>query len=308
VSQHPLPPKRCPPLDAGRRPRACASRLSAFRAVQPRRAFIGFTLVELLVVIAIIAVLTGLLLSSVSRAKAKGQGLVCQSNQRQLHLAWTLYSGDNGDRLVYNLGGDAAKKTILTNISYNWVNNVMDWELTPDNTNLALIQNAKLGPYAGRSVEVFRCPSDFVLSDLQRQAGWSRRTRSVSMNAMVGHVGGASRGGTNLNNPDYRQFLRLGEFPDPSRIFVFIDEHPDSISDGYFLNRENDREWLHLPASYHNDSANLSFADGHGESHRWRMADTRPPSKPDAAFLPMPVPDATRVDFDWLMEHTSVER
>ncbi len=43
------------------------------------------------------------------------------------------------------------------------------------------------------------------------------------------------KGPVNTNNPGYRQFLHLGDVPEPSRIFALIEEHPDSINDGYFL-------------------------------------------------------------------------
>ena len=57
------------------------------------------------------------------------------------------------------------------------------------------------------------------------------------MNASVGDAGEISQYGVNTNNPDYVQFFRLTSMPAPARIFVFLDEHPDSISDGYFVNR-----------------------------------------------------------------------
>ena len=127
------------------------------------------------------------------------------------------------------------------------------------------------------------------------------------MNAMVGDAGEFTSGGVNTNNPSYRQFFKLAQVPDPSRIFVFIEEHPDSIGDGYFLNNPEVLEWHNLPASYHGGAANLSFADGHVESHRWLFGSTKPPPRPDAAGLPLPIPPGERADFDWLMERTSLE-
>ena len=83
-----------------------------------------------------------------------------------------------------------------------------------------------------------------------------------------------SAGGVNTNNPNYTQFFKTTQIPHPAEIFVFLDEHPDSIDDGYFLNKDAEVtygdhsysgsfEWHDLPASYHNNSAAFSFADGH---------------------------------------------
>ena len=127
------------------------------------------------------------------------------------------------------------------------------------------------------------------------------------MNAMVGNAGQFLAEGANVNNPDYQQFLKLGQIPQPSRIFVLTEEHPDSINDAYFLNRPDSMQWVDLPASYHNGAANLAFADGHVESHRWRFASTKPGAHPDTAHLPRYVPAAERADFEWLMERTTID-
>ena len=113
-------------------------------------------------------------------------------------------------------------------------------------------------------------------------------------------------GGVNTNNPGYRQFFRMSEVPDPSRIFAFVEEHPDSINDGYFVNRFDYYEWFHLPASYHNGGANFAFADGHSEFRSWRRASTMPPARPDAAGLPFDLLDSELDDFNWVLSRTSV--
>ena len=127
------------------------------------------------------------------------------------------------------------------------------------------------------------------------------------MNAMVGDAGENSLYGTNVFNPEYKQFKKSTEITRPSDIFVFLDEHPDSINDGYFLNRLEELEWIDLPASYHNGAANFTFADGHAEVHRWLNSATKPPARPDAAALPMPVDPAQRADFVWVTRRTSTE-
>jgi len=281
---------------------ACLSRPSG-RAL--RRAF---TLIELLVVVAIIAILASLLLPALGRAKAKAQGTLCLSNTRQLGLAWVLYADDNNGRLAYNLGGDVKIRGVAPATYLNWVNNVLNWELKPDNTNVTTIKEASLGAYASKAANVYRCPSDNVLSGIQRSAGWSQRVRSYSMNAMIGDAGDLSMTGVNRNNPDYVQFFNMSSIPGPAKIFVFLDEHPDSINDGYFINKAYSWEWTDLPASYHNGAATFSFADGHSETHRWRLSSTQPPSQPDGAPLPMKLPKSEWADFDWVSDRMSVDR
>jgi prepilin-type processing-associated H-X9-DG protein len=125
------------------------------------------------------------------------------------------------------------------------------------------------------------------------------------MNASVGNAGYITKSGVNTNNPNFVQFFKLTSIPVPARIFVFLDEHPDSISDGYFVNRSSYPEWIRLPASWHNGAATFSFADGHAEIHSWKCPSTKPPSAPDASGLPIDVSDDP-LDFNWIIAHMSV--
>ena len=267
----------------------------------------GFTLIELLTVIAVIAILASLLLPALAGAKSKGHAISCLSNERQLTLACMLYVGDFNDALPYNLGAAEIKQLEAKNQFWNWTTPVMSWETNTDNTNSLLLTEGGLGPYSSRSTRIYRCPVDSVISDIQAEKGWTARVRSISMNAMVGNPGQFLDAGSNTNNPDYVQFLKLGQIPQPSQIFVLTEEHPDSINDGYFLNKPDSREWIDLPASYHNGAANLAFADGHLESHTWRFASTKPPSHPEAAHLPFSPPPGERGDYYWLMARTTIE-
>ena len=267
----------------------------------------SFTLIELLTVIAVIAILASLLLPVLAAAKSKGYAISCLNNERQLMLASLVYAGDFSDALPYNLGAAEIKKMEAENQFWNWSSPVMSWELDADNTNTVMVTQGGIGPYASSTSRVYRCPADSVVSDLQAQAGWTARVRSISMNAMVGNAGQFISAGANVNNPNYRQFLKLGEIPQPAQIFVLTEEHPDSINDGYFLNQPDSMRWLDLPASYHNGAANLAFADGHLETHQWRFASTKPPARPDAAHLPFSVPAAEQADYEWLMDRTTID-
>jgi prepilin-type N-terminal cleavage/methylation domain-containing protein/prepilin-type processing-associated H-X9-DG protein len=271
------------------------------------RQIAAFTLIELLVVIAIIAILAGMLLPALSRAKSKAQCIACLNNTRQLGLAWVLYADDHSGRLAYNVGGDAKTRTPAPHTPLNWVNNVMTWGLDDDNTNVAAIKSSALGSYAGNH-GIYHCPADNALSDDQRRAGWTARIRSYSMNAMIGDAGDFSQNGSNRNNPAYVQFFNSTAIPEPVKIFVFLDEHPDSINDGYFVNRAYSTNWYDLPGSYHNGGATFSFADGHCETHVWKFALTKPPPRQDAIHWPLTFAPNQSADHDWVIEHMSIER
>jgi prepilin-type N-terminal cleavage/methylation domain-containing protein/prepilin-type processing-associated H-X9-DG protein len=251
----------------------------------------AFTLIELLVVIAIIAILAAMLLPVLSRAKVSAQSTMCSNHVRQLSVGWTLYADDFNDRLVLN-----HNKAQTTAERQSWVNNIEDWGNTPDNTNIDLILSGKLSPYVNKSTAIYKCPSDLT------PAANGPRIRSVSLNSLVGDPGQA----LDQFNPNYVQFFKTASIVQPARIFTFLEEHPDTLNDGFFVESFDEVRWNNLPASFHNGAANINFADGHTESHRWQVADTRRPPVPGASgggFVPVPT-----TDWDWLKERASVRK
>ncbi len=302
-----------------------AGSLSAhqFRGVKTSRSFPkAFTLIELLVVIAIIAILAALLLPALASAKAKAHGIACLNNLRQIQLAWILYAEGN-DGAVPAAEDDQSSKNQVgsrpgTMGTAAWVSGWLNFSANNrENTNVLLLihpQHARLAPYQS-SPGVYKCPADKSTVTVDGRS--HRRVRSVSMNQALGgrpwHAqGGFPKTGFWLPAPPYRTFQKLAGMnnPEPSRLFVLIDEHPDSINGGGFAVRMVESDRMHeariidYPASHHNGSGTLSFADGHSEFRKWIDSRTTPPVRYNNQ-LQLNKNCRDNPDMLWLAERTS---
>ena len=254
----------------------------------------GFTLIELLVVIAIIAILAGMLLPALAKAKSKAQGAQCLNGLKQLQLGVNLYADDYTDLLVDN---DVAGVNAGVNA---WIRgNVQQWTTSYDVTNTVGV----LYSYH-KTQKIYLCPSTRAMTTQSQQ---SPHNRSYSISVGVNCPGAEPT----------RSAKRQADVMKPSSVTIFLEENAVSIDNGAIgirsladLTGGNWTIW-NLPAGRHNDSTALSFADGHVENWRWQgafltanrtyrddnVATTRPnpATNPINGGVPVPVNDVDSV-------------
>ena len=271
----------------------------------------AFTLIELLVVIAIIAILAGLLLPVLARAKGRAYRVECMSNQKQLILAWGLYTSDNQERFALN-GGDTAVGSTAPHL-WAYGGNHGDPETLTNINYLIGSQYALFAPYV-LTEKVYKCAADRSLWPLWSGNGSSKTVlelRSYSMNCYFGM--NAANPPAPLNGVDANNYVFYRKSTDltadaPANRFVFIDVNPASICTPAFGVSMNYPEFIHMPSSMHENLGIVVFADSHAEAHKWLDSRTMIGVPPGAAYIPHDLASPGNVDLQWIQQHATVHK
>jgi hypothetical protein len=266
----------------------------------------AFTLIDLLVVLAVLALMVTLLATARAASRPNFQGALCLNNLKQLMAAFTMYTHDNRDVFPPN------PDTVTGVPGGNWVGgSSTGWmpvgasgNVDAGNPNFLADPKWDLfANYIRTNISLFHCPFDprmaiYNGSDTNQFGTFIPVVRSISMNAGVGTKGVTAGGDVSVDGPwlngshshianqPYATFGRWSDFrvARPSDIWVFVDDDPWTINDAAMQVIAASPDTVDYVNALNNNSTCFSFADGHGEAHKWKSSlwlHSSPPSRAD---------------------------
>lgn len=263
----------------------------------------GFTLIELLVVIAIIAILAAVLMPALGRAKLKATGAACLNNQKEINLAFMMYSADNNEYLISSrLADETGTLQDMAGGGF-WLGPYPGPQIPAGITSdqalarvTAGIQMSPISQYCS-GVNSYHCPGD-TRFNRKPGAGWGYDSYSKpeGINGTFGQLYGQT------------PFRRASAVPDPSNTFTLIEEGDPraGYNEGTWLLIVRPPHWCDSFAIFHGSWTSFSYLDGHADGHKWTDAKTIQAGR-DAAngidSLAWAGGNSSNPDFVWVWNH-----